>query len=294
MTIQDIEAFVAVVETGSVVGASAKLHLTQPAVTRRVQNLEQSLGEPLFDRNSKPQRPTAAGRKAHALARGVLAAAADFKHAFGPDQASGEFRFGATPRLTEIGLVDAVANLRRTYPKLVLHASSGWTKDLWAQLQAGTLDAAAVVVAPGNPTPPGFELIKLGVLAGCVVAASDDSAPAACSLAQLGGRPWILNSDGCSMREVLKDSLRARGLPFEVGVEATGADLQLALVAKGTGLGLVTEETLQRSPHRGSLRSIKVRDFKPKFDACLAYRPGSDRLRGPLEALREAYARNLN
>lgn len=294
MTIQDIEAFVAVVESGSVVAASAQLHLTQPAVTRRIQNLEQSLGEPLFDRNSKPQRPTAAGRKALGLARGVLAAAADFKHAFGPDLSAGEFRFGATPRMTELGLVDAVANLRRSYPKLVLHASAAWSAALWEQLHAGSLDAAILALAPDATPPAGFELHRLGSLTGCVVAAAADSLPSTCSIARLAGRPWILNSDGCSMREVLKGALRSQGLPFDVGIEAGGVDLQLALVAKGAGLGLVSDEMLQRSPHRSALRVIRVKDFKPRFDVCLVHRPGSDRLRGPLATLREAYAKALN
>jgi DNA-binding transcriptional LysR family regulator len=52
MNIHDLEAFVAVVETGSIVGASARLNLTQPGVTRRVQNLEEQLATPLLDRQS--------------------------------------------------------------------------------------------------------------------------------------------------------------------------------------------------------------------------------------------------
>jgi len=62
MNTRDIEAFLAVVDTGSIVGAAQRLNLTQPGVTRRVQNLEQNLGIDLLDRQSKPLKPTAAGR----------------------------------------------------------------------------------------------------------------------------------------------------------------------------------------------------------------------------------------
>lgn len=44
MNTHDLVAFVAVVETGSIVAASARLNLTQPGVTRRIQNLEEMLG----------------------------------------------------------------------------------------------------------------------------------------------------------------------------------------------------------------------------------------------------------
>ncbi|HEU4826813.1 MAG TPA: LysR family transcriptional regulator, partial [Dongiaceae bacterium] len=44
MNTHDIEAFVAVVETGSISAAAARLNLTQPGITRRVQNLEETVG----------------------------------------------------------------------------------------------------------------------------------------------------------------------------------------------------------------------------------------------------------
>ena len=44
MNSHDLEAFAAVVETGSIVGASRRLHLTQPGISRRVQSLEEVLG----------------------------------------------------------------------------------------------------------------------------------------------------------------------------------------------------------------------------------------------------------
>ena len=48
MNLADLEAFVSVIDHGSIVGASAALHLTQSAVTRRIQNLEDVLGVPLL------------------------------------------------------------------------------------------------------------------------------------------------------------------------------------------------------------------------------------------------------
>ena len=72
MNLRDLEAYVAVVETGSIIGASARLNLTQPGVTRRIQNLEDGLGAVLLDRQSKPLRPTNAGREAYEQGLRVL------------------------------------------------------------------------------------------------------------------------------------------------------------------------------------------------------------------------------
>ncbi|HET7885554.1 MAG TPA: LysR family transcriptional regulator, partial [Bradyrhizobium sp.] len=79
MNTHDLVAFVAVVETGSIVGASARLNLTQPGVTRRIQNLEEMLGTKLLDRLSKPLKPTTAGQAAYEHGRRVLRMIDDLK-----------------------------------------------------------------------------------------------------------------------------------------------------------------------------------------------------------------------
>src|SRR5438270_6345260 len=54
MNTHDLVAFVAVVETGSIVAASARLNLTQPGVTRRIQNLEEMLGRSFWIGSRSP------------------------------------------------------------------------------------------------------------------------------------------------------------------------------------------------------------------------------------------------
>jgi DNA-binding transcriptional LysR family regulator len=57
MNLSDLEAFAAVVESGSIVGAAGRLYLTQSAVTKRIQNLKGALDVILLDRQSRPMRP---------------------------------------------------------------------------------------------------------------------------------------------------------------------------------------------------------------------------------------------
>ena len=57
MKTDDLKAFDAVVRIGSISEAARALGLTQPSITRRIQNLEEALGVQLLDRNTKPPRP---------------------------------------------------------------------------------------------------------------------------------------------------------------------------------------------------------------------------------------------
>ena len=76
MNLQDIEAFVAVAEAGSVNRAAARLNLTQPATTRRIQNFEAAIGgAPLFNRAVKPAALTSLGSHVLERCRRVLTAA---------------------------------------------------------------------------------------------------------------------------------------------------------------------------------------------------------------------------
>ena len=64
MDISDARTFVVVAEAGSISRAARELHLTQPAVTRRIQRLEQAIGASLIDRRKRPFALTDVGQAA--------------------------------------------------------------------------------------------------------------------------------------------------------------------------------------------------------------------------------------
>ena len=128
MNTHDLVAFVAVVETGSIVAASARLNLTQPGVTRRIQNLEEMLGTELLDRLSKPLKPTAAGHQAYEQGRRVLRMLDDLRSGVAADGlVRGEFRLGISPYLSESGLTGPLDTLRAEFPALAVRVVSGWS-----------------------------------------------------------------------------------------------------------------------------------------------------------------------
>lgn len=95
MNLSDLEAFAAVVESGSIVGAARRLYLTQSAVTKRIQNLEGALDVILLDRQSRPTRPSHVGKKVYDHANEILASVAAMKAEVVPDrEPSGEFNLG--------------------------------------------------------------------------------------------------------------------------------------------------------------------------------------------------------
>ncbi len=79
MNLQQLKHFVALVETGSFSRASERVHLSQPALSRSIQALEQDLGAPLIERAGKRSGPTGLGRVIADRARKVLLEVEDLK-----------------------------------------------------------------------------------------------------------------------------------------------------------------------------------------------------------------------
>jgi DNA-binding transcriptional LysR family regulator len=294
MNIRDLEAFIAVVETGSIGGAALRLNLTQPGVTRRVQSLEHTLGTALLDRRSKPPRVTTAGRAAYDQARRVTLAVRDMTLALEPDgEPHGEFRVGVSIGLGDLALFDPVDRVRAAFPHLHLRASTG--SQTAQQVRAGTLDAAALLSTDTVDPPAGLAGERLALTPAVIVAGCQLSlATPPEHLEDLATLPWVLNHDGCTFRRALTDAFTTRRRVLLPGVEAGGTELQLSLIARGHGVGMVLPRMLERSAFRNAVRVIPVDDFHPVFAVWLVHSAYPGRLAGPIRCFRDALAAQLS
>jgi DNA-binding transcriptional LysR family regulator len=295
MNVHDLEAFVAVVETGSIIGASARLNLTQPGVTRRIQNLEDRLGTALLDRQTKPLRPTSSGREAYEQGRRVLRSLEDLKASLSPQgDVRGEFRLGIMPYLSDAALALPLDRLRQEFPQLTLRITSGWSPRLVEQVSRSELDAAALCLADNVDPPEGLVGHDLGTQEVLLVAAPELGVPTVAGLADLARFPWVMNETGCGFRTFIRQRIEATGHPFLVGVEALSADLRMSLVARGHGIGIVTPAAFRNSPWRKAIEVIDCLEFKPRVRAWMLHRPPAGRLSRPIAVFQEALQEALD
>jgi DNA-binding transcriptional LysR family regulator len=291
MNVEDVRTFVAVIDAGSVSAAARELHLTQPAVTRRIQRIEQALGAPLVDRRTRPLALTDVGRAAVDRCRRLLAASQDLEAVGATDAAPArELRLGVAHALTEAVLTDPIDLVRRAAPRVALRLHTGWSRDLLARVRDGALDAAVILLdareAPGTAAAHALGEERLVVVA-------PRRAAATMTLAEVAASPWILNPDGCAARAGLRRALARVRAPLRVAVETYTYELQLRLIARGRGLGLVPARLLARSPTRRRLRTVRVRGLEFPLTLWLIAGEIPAGLESATAALRDALTRRF-
>ncbi|MDN7861994.1 LysR family transcriptional regulator [Burkholderia multivorans] len=295
MKISDIDAFAAVVRCQTLSQAAAELGMTQPAITRRVQNLEEALGVTLLDRNTKPPRPTDIGRQVFDQCRAILRevdALRELTAARRPP--AGAFRIGITQGLGERMLPDLIARLASRWPALATQVTTAWGGVLVERIARRELDAALVFLAREMVLPPAVEGERLLATRLVAIGRKGDWPRRSYRLADCHARGWVLNPDGCGFRAGLRRALDAHGLPMPVALDAYGRDLQLQSVANGIGIGLMPLPLVECSPLRDALEIVPLADFKPQIDLWLLRRQDAARFAAPLDAIaaqaRDAFA----
>lgn len=122
MELHHVEAFVAIVRSGGFTKASARLHLSQPAITRRIRLLERELGAPLFERIGRGMVLTDAGRAFLPHAHALLASMRDGLDAVAALRGSdrGAVTLAVVGTLASTTLTEHLRRFRETHPSVDL------------------------------------------------------------------------------------------------------------------------------------------------------------------------------
>lgn len=294
MKIDDIDAFVAVIRCQSISQAAESLQLTQPAITRRVQNFEDALGVNLLDRNTKPLKPTSMGMRVYEQCLHVQREMGALRELVLSDSApTGSLRLGVPQTIGDVVLLDALSQLKSLYPELQTQVSTGWGSALLGKIENGELDAVAALFPAGKVFADGIVGRSLAQMSLVVVAAKGEVRKRSYKLAECYQRGWVLNPDGCGFRAGLQRALSTEGLTLKVNLETFGTELQLGLIANGLGFGLVPLPLLENSNHRERLEIVPVSDFKPVIDLWLIHPRFLGNLQAPVSVFGEMVAQRV-
>jgi DNA-binding transcriptional LysR family regulator len=269
--IDDLKSFVTVVNEASLTRAANVLCVSQSAVSKRIQRLEEVLGVELFDRNSKPPKPTALANRIYEQALPLLRGferLLDIAREDAPP--SGTLRFGLPQVIADVVLVDAVLQMKSSFPSLDVRLRTEWSSGLVRMIETGALDAAVLMVPSGAAVSEDLSRHYIATLDVMVVQSKKKPlVKNRTSIKSLAAQEWVLNPLGCGYRAALERAMDGVGQRLRLSVDTHATDMQLRLISAGVGLGLVPKEVLAMSALKGQLSVVDVSDFKLSVDVWL-------------------------
>jgi DNA-binding transcriptional LysR family regulator len=271
--LSEMRAFVRFVEEGSIQGTATRLNLTQSAVTRQIQRLEDMLGVALLDRRIKPPALTPTAHQVLEQCRIILRNVSDLRAACSPTRSpSGLFRIGVGYVLGGDELAECVDDIGRQFKDVSIALRTGWHPDLIEMVRQGQLDIGVIPTRPKMALPPGASGTIVGAEPLVFVIGRGSrfkSFKKHPSLSELAALPLIVKPRGTGTREVLEGMLRAEGLHPAIISEVRDEHLQLSLVARGLGMALVTQRSIDRYPRAKLLRSCNPRGVRLHLDVLM-------------------------
>ena len=161
MEIRVLKYFVTVAEIGNITKAANSMHLTQPTLSRQLQELEKELGQKLFVRGAKNITLTPEGLVLKKRAEEILTLVEKTENEFSSikDEIAGDIYIGSGETKSIKLVADVMKQLNKTYPKIKFHIVSGDSEDLSEKLEKGLLDFC-IFIEPYIPEK--YNYVNLG------------------------------------------------------------------------------------------------------------------------------------
>lgn len=279
-TLRQLRYFVALAETLHFVRAAERCHVTQPALSMQVRELETTLGVTLVERTPSGVLLTIEGEEVARRARDILLAVQDLtdaaRHRRRRGALAGRLRLGVIPSIGPYLLPRVLPRLHAAYPGLELSLRETKTQELVEALAAGRLDLlvlALPIAHEGVETMPLFEDVF------ALAVHPDDPLARRERVHQgelMGGRLLLLEEGHC-----LRDQALALCHAVGRGVDdfrASSLATVVQMVINGYGCTVLPELALpvEVGNHAG-IRIVRFADPPPARTVGLAWRSSSPR-----------------
>lgn len=258
LNVEELQAFLAVAEKGSFSRAAETLHLTQPAVSKRISSLEQELDTRLFDRIGHRIELTEAGRALQQHARLILNAIEDSRRAIANlgGEVHGRLSLATSHHIGLHRLPPVLRSFTRAYPEVQLDLKFMDSEAACRAVEHGEIELAVVTLPPsGNTSLTMIETwvdrLILTVSAEHPLRQEKKITPAA-----LIHYPAILPAHGTFTRELIERWFGAQTRNLQVILETNYLETIKMMVSIGLGWSLLPASMLEkelRLPHEDQM-----------------------------------------
>jgi DNA-binding transcriptional LysR family regulator len=266
--IELLQTFLAVVQSGSMRRAATALHLTQPAVSARIRELESRLEARLFERLGRGLGLTAAGRLLADEAPNLLSAHALLERRVRELESAER----ATLRLATIDaasvyvLPEVYGDFRAAHPQVQLTVQVVESRRVAAAVRSMECDVGVLALSGGDPEATDADLQVVPIFEEelvCVApAAFASERRSVLALADVASRPLVLYARGSTTRAALDRVFVAHGVEPHVVMETASPEAMKRLVEVGVGWSLLPAPLVHPEVAAGRLCRVRIADAR--------------------------------
>jgi DNA-binding transcriptional LysR family regulator len=264
VTLRQFEVFLAVARARSFRRAAEALHLSQPALSQHVRELEAVLEARLFDRLGRTVQLTEAGRILQDHATRLFATLTDARHAIADLQglARGTLAIGASTTPGIYVLPSVLGVFRTRYPAIAVALQLGNSAEIEALVRAGELDLGVV----GDGGTRSVEASLAARVEDELVLIVGPSHPWArrreIGPAELAAEPLLLREPGSATRQVTERALAGAGVAYRPGMVLPHTEAIKQGVLAGLGVAFVSVYAIRGEQATGRVRPLRVRGLQ--------------------------------
>ncbi|HEU4584104.1 MAG TPA: LysR family transcriptional regulator [Gemmatimonadaceae bacterium] len=260
INLHHLRIFAAVAEQRGFSRAAAALHISQPAVSKAVRQLERRVGVPLLERAGRASRLTAAGEQLAARARELFAveAAAEEELRALRGLEAGSLRVGASTTIATYLLPPILARFHDAHPAIALRVVSANTRAITRALLERRLDVA-LVEGPVEHQRISARRWRSDELV--LIAPPDHRLVSRRSVdaRELTAERFVVREPGSGTREVAERALARSGVRPAVALQLGSTEAVKQAVAAGLGVAIVSRYAAEDQLALGSVALVRLR-----------------------------------
>ncbi len=258
MTVRHMRIFVEVYQTGNITRAAAALHMTQPAVSRAIQELEHYYGVRLFERLNRRLSVTEAGTVLYSQAVHIVESFDSLERGLRDWDEFGVLRIGASITLGTVVLPEAIAQFKKEQPHVKVKVTVSNGGFLQEALLSNRLDLALV---EGSIEDENLVTKKFAEDCLVLVLPPDYQIPSGGLLLEdLQHEDMLLRENGSFGRTFLAHIFALHNLPLEPAWESTSVQALIRAVSYGHGISFLPKRLAEDALARGIVKTAPVLD----------------------------------
>ena len=277
ITIKQLEAIYWIVELGSFEAAAVKLNMSQSAISKRVQELEDAFDVPIFDRSKRNARLTEKGEELFECAVEMLRQRDYLLERVSSKKALvRRYRLGVTELTALTWLPSLVEEIRGAYPKVALEPSIELSSDLFRKLENDQLD---LIIVPDIFSDARFASTPLNSVENVWMSAPTLYEGNECMDLQTLASYTVLTQGGSSGTGLIYERwLAEHDIRLNRTLTSNYLVAQVGLTISGVGISYLPRECLTPLIEQGRLKVISTQFSLPKIQYAAVHR--ADRFQG--------------